>query len=103
SAVIDGAHTPILARPAAPPARAPSGTGDDRPGRCAASNAATPDQDPFNELAGTAVPGGTRESAASGQHADRTRGESENMTAPPQGVEVDHIEFPAGRVRFFRA
>ncbi|GAA4619808.1 alpha/beta fold hydrolase [Saccharopolyspora hordei] len=25
------------------------------------------------------------------------------MTAPPQGVEVDHIEFPAGRVRFFRA
>ncbi|MDA3628002.1 alpha/beta fold hydrolase [Saccharopolyspora oryzae] len=25
------------------------------------------------------------------------------MTAPPQGVEVDHIEFPAGRIRFFRA
>ncbi|GAA2778381.1 alpha/beta hydrolase [Saccharopolyspora taberi] len=25
------------------------------------------------------------------------------MTAPPQGVEADHIEFPAGRVRFHRA
>ncbi|KAA5832759.1 alpha/beta hydrolase [Saccharopolyspora hirsuta] len=25
------------------------------------------------------------------------------MTAPPQGVEVDHIEFPAGRIRFYRA
>lgn len=25
------------------------------------------------------------------------------MTAPPQGVEVDHVEFPAGRIRFHRA
>jgi pimeloyl-ACP methyl ester carboxylesterase len=25
------------------------------------------------------------------------------MTAPPQGVEVDQIEFPAGRIRFYRA
>ncbi|MBB5155298.1 alpha/beta fold hydrolase [Saccharopolyspora phatthalungensis] len=25
------------------------------------------------------------------------------MTAPPQGVEVDQIEFPAGKIRFYRA
>ncbi|GAA0515701.1 alpha/beta hydrolase [Saccharopolyspora subtropica] len=25
------------------------------------------------------------------------------MTAPPQGVEVDHIEFPAGKIRYYRA
>ncbi|WP_243792449.1 alpha/beta fold hydrolase [Saccharopolyspora gloriosae] len=25
------------------------------------------------------------------------------MTAPPQGVEVDHVEFPAGKIRYFRA
>jgi pimeloyl-ACP methyl ester carboxylesterase len=25
------------------------------------------------------------------------------MTAPPQGVEVDHVEFPAGKIRFYRA
>lgn len=25
------------------------------------------------------------------------------MTAPPQGVEVEHVEFPAGRIRFYRA
>lgn len=25
------------------------------------------------------------------------------MTAPPEGVEVDHIEFPAGKIRFYRA
>lgn len=25
------------------------------------------------------------------------------MTAPPQGVEVDYVEFPAGRIRFYRA
>lgn len=25
------------------------------------------------------------------------------MTAPPQGVEVDHVEFPAGTVRYYRA
>lgn len=25
------------------------------------------------------------------------------MTAPPQGVEVDHVEFPAGKIRYYRA
>ncbi|MBA8825182.1 pimeloyl-ACP methyl ester carboxylesterase [Saccharopolyspora lacisalsi] len=25
------------------------------------------------------------------------------MTAPPQGVEVDHVEFPAGKIRYHRA
>lgn len=25
------------------------------------------------------------------------------MTAPPEGVEVDHIEFPAGKIRYYRA
>lgn len=25
------------------------------------------------------------------------------MTAPPQGVETDHVEFPAGKVRYYRA
>ncbi|RCW45255.1 pimeloyl-ACP methyl ester carboxylesterase [Halopolyspora algeriensis] len=25
------------------------------------------------------------------------------MTAPPQGVEIEHVEYPAGRIRYYRA